>query len=66
MVILHHKEIHALPNQSSERVLTSQEYKALGGIIDMAFLSSRGLYPCDMNKAAVTTLMDFIRQKNIQ
>lgn len=63
LVILHHKDTHALPNQPSERLLTSSssDLKKLGGIFDMAFLSGKGIYTCDMNNRAVSELVTFIK-----
>ncbi|XP_053403939.1 uncharacterized protein LOC123537535 [Mercenaria mercenaria] len=64
LLIFHHKNIHALPNQPSDRMLTSTEFKQLGGIIDLAFLAGKGIYPCDMNNLAVSCIESFI-QRNI-
>lgn len=67
LIVLHHKDTHALPNQPSERLLTSStaEYKKLGGIFDMAFLQAKGIYPCDMNNRAVNELVSFIKTCSI-
>ncbi|XP_053389412.1 uncharacterized protein LOC128552407 [Mercenaria mercenaria] len=64
VLIFHHKDIHALPNQSSERVLTGPEFKALGGIFDIAFLSDKGIYPCDMNQTAAVGIESFLRTQS--
>ncbi|XP_053389399.1 myosin-11-like [Mercenaria mercenaria] len=64
LLIFHHKNIHALPNQPSDRMLTSSEFKQLGGIIDLAFLTGKGIYPCDMNNLAVSCIESFI-QRNV-
>ncbi|KAK3597361.1 hypothetical protein CHS0354_034605 [Potamilus streckersoni] len=61
VLILHHKDLHALPTQSSDRVLTGSEYKNIGAIIDMAYLTNKGMYTCDMNNRALETLKDFIQ-----
>ena len=68
LIILHHKDTHALPNQPSERLLTSSssQLKKLGGIFDMAFLSGKGIYPCDMNNRAVSELVNFIKTLSLQ
>ncbi|KAK3093774.1 hypothetical protein FSP39_020055, partial [Pinctada imbricata] len=62
VLVLHHKEAHALPNQNSDRILTSSEYKKLGAIIDVAFLSNKGMYPCEMNSLAMRRLVSFLLQ----
>ncbi|XP_053389403.1 uncharacterized protein LOC123537495 [Mercenaria mercenaria] len=64
VLIFHHKDIHALPNQSSKRVLTGPEFKALGGIFDIAFLSEKGIYPCDMNQTAAVGIESFLRTQS--
>ncbi|XP_053389418.1 uncharacterized protein LOC123566549 isoform X3 [Mercenaria mercenaria] len=61
LLIFHHKDVHALPSQASERVLTGQEFKSIGGIYDMAFLSQRGIYSCDLNEKSVTTVVSFLK-----
>ncbi|XP_060580259.1 uncharacterized protein LOC132737042 [Ruditapes philippinarum] len=60
LLIFHHKDIHALPSQASERVLTAPEFKSLGGIHDMAFLTQKGIYDCEMNEKSITTVTSFI------
>ncbi|XP_060072717.1 uncharacterized protein LOC132552556 [Ylistrum balloti] len=60
VVILHHKEIHALPSQQSEKLLVGGQYRDLGAIVDIAFLKSKGMYPCDMNEHALNKLTTFI------
>ncbi|XP_060598662.1 uncharacterized protein LOC132752365 [Ruditapes philippinarum] len=60
LLIFHHKDVHALPNQTSDRVLTGPEFKALRGIYDMAFLSDKGIYVCNMNSLAIKSIIDFI------
>ncbi|XP_060598678.1 centrosomal protein of 135 kDa-like [Ruditapes philippinarum] len=61
ILIFHHKDVHALPNQASERVLTEPEFKGLGGIFDIGFLSGKGIYACDMNRAASAGIESFLR-----
>lgn len=61
MLVFHHKDIHALPNQSSERVLTEPEFKELGGIFDIAFLSDKGIYECEMNRVASISIEEFLK-----
>jgi hypothetical protein len=65
VVVFHHKDEHALPNQASERVLTGKEMRGSGGIYDMAFKSDRGIYVCDFNTKAVESLVTFIRRQII-
>ena len=62
MVILHHKDEHALPEQSSERVLVEPEFKAMGGVFDIAYLSAKGIYVCDRNTGAIAGLVKFIQR----
>ncbi|KAL3874020.1 hypothetical protein ACJMK2_037089 [Sinanodonta woodiana] len=61
VLIFHNKDLHALPSQSSDRVLTGPEYKNVGAIIDMAYLTNKGMNSCDMNNRALETLMEFIK-----
>ncbi|KAL3874019.1 hypothetical protein ACJMK2_037088 [Sinanodonta woodiana] len=61
VLIFHHKDLHALPSQSSDRVLTGPEYKHVGAIIDMAYLTTKGMYSCEMNNKALETLIEFIK-----
>jgi hypothetical protein len=61
ILIFHHKDVHALPNQASERVLTESKFKDLGGIFDIGFLSGKGIYACDMNRAASIGIERFLR-----
>lgn len=63
LLILHHKDVHALPSQASERVLTGVDFQSLGGIFDLAFLAEKGLYQCDMNSKAVEGIVNFIKTK---
>lgn len=60
VAILHHKEIHALPSQASEKLLIGQDYKKLGLIVDIAFLTHKGMYPCEMNNRSIERLCQFI------
>lgn len=61
LLVLHHKNIHALPNQPSDRMLTTWEFKALAGIFDMAFLADKGIYACDMNNTAINGILNFVK-----
>lgn len=63
VLIFHHKDVHALPKQTSSRVLTGPEFKSLGGIFDVAFLAEKGIYPCDMNTNAAVAIEHFIKMK---
>ncbi|XP_060590935.1 uncharacterized protein LOC132745935 [Ruditapes philippinarum] len=60
LLIFHHKDVHALPNQTSDRVLTGPDFKTLRGIYDLAFLSEKGIYECNMNSLAIKSIIDFI------
>ncbi|CAG2199378.1 unnamed protein product [Mytilus edulis] len=60
VVVLHHKEYHALPKQPSERLLIGSDYKHIGAIIDIAYLTHKGIYPCDMNENSLDRLVNFI------
>ncbi|XP_053389409.1 uncharacterized protein LOC123537540 [Mercenaria mercenaria] len=60
LLILHHKDEHALPNQSSERVLADPEFKSLGGIFDIAFLAGKGIYLCERNTLAIVGITTFL------
>ena len=66
LLIFHHKGEHALPNQTSDRVLTGPEFKTLRGIHDLAFLSDKGIYDCDMNSKGITTIIDFICRVTVE
>ena len=63
VLIFHHKDVHALPSQASERVLTGPELRNLGGIFDLAFLSGKGMYVCDMNRVNFISLINFIKRE---
>ncbi|XP_053392928.1 uncharacterized protein LOC128555220 [Mercenaria mercenaria] len=60
VLIFHHKDEHALPNQSSDRVLVNPEFKTFGGIFDMAFLAGKGIYSCEMNTNALDGIVKFL------
>ncbi|KAK3595560.1 hypothetical protein CHS0354_009516 [Potamilus streckersoni] len=62
VLILHHADIHALPTQSSREILTAPEYKSLNTIVDMGFLSEKGIYDCTMNDKARKDLTSFLQQ----
>ncbi|XP_060598663.1 uncharacterized protein LOC132752366 [Ruditapes philippinarum] len=62
LIVLHYKDEHALPEQSSDRVLGEPEFKSLAGIFDIGFQSGKGIYNCDRNTNAVTGLVQFIQQ----
>nr|XP_022333946.1 TATA element modulatory factor-like [Crassostrea virginica]XP_022333947.1 TATA element modulatory factor-like [Crassostrea virginica]XP_022333948.1 TATA element modulatory factor-like [Crassostrea virginica] len=44
LLVFHHKEAHALPSQTSDKILTGSDFNHLGTIIDLAFLSQKGIY----------------------
>ncbi|CAC5404511.1 unnamed protein product [Mytilus coruscus] len=56
VVVLHHKEYHALPRQPSEKLLIGSDYKHIGAIVDIAYLTTKGIYPCDMNEKSLDKL----------
>lgn len=60
LLIFHHKHEYALPSESSDRILAAPEFKALCGIFDLAFLTEKGIYNCDLNSRAITAIVDFI------
>ncbi|XP_071161982.1 GRIP and coiled-coil domain-containing protein 2-like [Mytilus edulis] len=61
VVVLHHKEYHALPRQPSEKMLIGSDYKHIGAIVDIAYLTTKGVYPCDMNEKSLDRLVNFIK-----
>lgn len=64
VVVLHHKEMHALPRQPSEKLLIGIDYKHIGAIVDIAYLTSKGIYPCDMNEKSLDRLVNFIKSNS--
>jgi hypothetical protein len=65
-LVFHHKEAHALPSQSSDKLLTGAEFSQLGTIIDLAFLSQRGIYECDINMKGIERIVSFLLQYKAQ
>ncbi|XP_045177148.2 nucleoprotein TPR-like [Mercenaria mercenaria] len=63
LLIFHHKDEHALPNQASYQVLTGKEYTMLGGVCDFAFLTGKGIYTCPMNNASIEKIINFIHSE---
>ncbi|XP_053389405.1 paramyosin, long form-like [Mercenaria mercenaria] len=63
LLVFHHKDGHALPNQDSEHVLTGQEFRRLGGIYDLGFLSSKGIYSCEMNDQNIKRIVHFLNKE---
>lgn len=61
LVVLHHKDIHALPRQPSEKLLIGSEYKDINLIVDIAYLTTKGIYPCEMNNISLDKLYSFIK-----
>ncbi|CAC5423766.1 unnamed protein product [Mytilus coruscus] len=61
VVVLHHKEFHALPRQPSEKLLIGSDYKHIGAIVDIAYLTTKGIYPCNMNENSLGRLFNFIK-----
>ncbi|XP_061174088.1 centrosomal protein of 162 kDa-like [Saccostrea echinata] len=62
VAVIHHKELHALPPQTSEKLLYGDKFRDLYAIVDIAFLTSKGMYTCDMNNRALERLTEFICQ----
>ncbi|XP_061174809.1 paramyosin-like [Saccostrea echinata] len=62
LLVFHHKEVHALPSQTSDKILTGTDFSHLGTIIDFAFLSQRGIYECDMNMMGIERIASFLLQ----
>lgn len=66
LLVFHHKEAHALPSQTSDKILTGADFSGLGSIIDLAFLSQRGIYECDMNTVGIERVASFLLQYKTQ
>lgn len=66
VIVFHHKDEYVLPSQASKRLLIDESYKCLGGIYDMAYLSSKGIYLCEMNEKSIKSLTRLILQKNTE
>ena len=66
LLVLHHKEAHALPSQTSDKILTGSDFSHLGTIIDLAFLSQRGIYECEMNTVGIERVVSFLLQYKTQ
>lgn len=60
VAVIHHKEIHALPPQASEKLLHSEKVRELYAVVDIAFLTNKGMYACDMNNKSLEKLTNFI------
>ncbi|KAL3883660.1 hypothetical protein ACJMK2_029900 [Sinanodonta woodiana] len=60
VLIFHHLKEHALPTEPSHTILTKDEVSNVGTIIDVAFFETMGIYKCDMNIKAFSTLITFI------
>lgn len=60
LLIFHHKDQHALPSQLSERILADSEFRSLRGIFDLAYLTGKGMYACDMNSRAITGITELV------
>ncbi|KAL4237653.1 hypothetical protein ACF0H5_002367 [Mactra antiquata] len=62
LICVHHKDAHALPDQSSDRILQSPEYKQCGGIYDIGYQRDKGIYECGMNAKTIISLTNFIKE----
>lgn len=60
VAVIHHKEYHALPPQASEKLLHSEKIRELYAVVDIAFLTNKGMYACDMNNKSLEKLTNFI------
>ncbi|XP_065944194.1 uncharacterized protein [Magallana gigas] len=60
VAVIHHKEFHALPPQASEKLLHSEKIRELYAVVDIAFLTNKGMYTCDMNNKSLEKLTNFI------
>lgn len=60
VAVIHHKEYHALPPQASEKLLHSEKIRELYAVVDIAFLTNKGMYTCDMNNKSLEKLTNFI------
>lgn len=60
VAVIHHKEFHALPPQASEKLLHSEKIRELYAVVDIAFLTNKGMYACDMNNKSLEKLTNFI------
>lgn len=65
ILVFHHKDEHALPSQTSDKVLSIDTVRSVGSIIDMAFLSDRGLYHCTMNTEAVQNIANLLQLQRV-
>lgn len=66
LLVFHHKEVHALPSQTSDKILTGADFSGLGSIIDLAFLSGRGIYECELNTVGIERVASFLLQYKTQ
>ena len=66
LLVFHHKEAHALPSQTSDKILTGSDFNHLGTIIDLAFLSQKGIYECEMNTVGIERVVSFLLQYKTQ
>ncbi|KAL4237650.1 Interferon induced protein 44 [Mactra antiquata] len=62
VIIIHHKEKGALPENSSDRVLTDDIFTQIGAMIDFGFATGQGLYQCKMNDNGISKIIEFIHQ----
>lgn len=65
---MHYKEVHAPAIEPSERLLSSSstfKSRVLGKIFDMAFLSTEGIYRCEMNNMAINDICSFIQSAKV-
>ncbi|XP_053389390.1 uncharacterized protein LOC128552400 [Mercenaria mercenaria] len=60
LIMFHHKNENSLPKQLSKYVLTTDEFRELGAVCDMAFWKNEGIYPCDFNYKALDKIIAFI------
>ncbi|XP_056021770.1 uncharacterized protein LOC125652230 isoform X3 [Ostrea edulis] len=62
LLVFHHKDVHALPSQTSDKILTGTEFSHVGLILDFAFLTNRGIYNCELNTLGIERIVTFLLQ----
>lgn len=66
LLIFHHKDIHNLPVNPSEKALKGPKYQDLSCIVDFAFQKGKGIYKCDMNEQSRSNVIHFIEASTKQ
>ncbi|KAL4237655.1 hypothetical protein ACF0H5_002369 [Mactra antiquata] len=62
VIVLHYKEPHSLPTQSSRRVLVGEEYKhnVHAGMYDLGF-QKHSIYDCDLNNSNMGDIVECLK-----